>query len=176
VSLSAKEGTGVDGWLETVMGEHEPGRTVTDVDYDVYADGEAALGWLNASYELRADPGADWEDLAPTLMMRLREGFREEPSEIAHLKIHLKAGSGTLVANLTSSQGEPSVRGKIDGISNVARLLLNVRAHIEPGRLRELVARVVAEVASPAFRVTTEEVECFAPARPRPTHRYETVV
>jgi G3E family GTPase len=176
MSLSAKEGAGVDAWLAAVFGQEEPGRAVTDVDYDVYAEGEAALGWLNAAYEVHADAGAEWEAFTRSLMVRLREGFRAESSEIAHLKIHLKAGSGTLVANLTTSQGEPSARGKIEGSPDRARLLLNVRAHIEPDELRELVDRVVAETAGAAFRVTTEKIECFAPARPQPTHRYAAVV
>jgi Ni2+-binding GTPase involved in maturation of urease and hydrogenase len=176
MSLSAKVGTGVEAWLEAVCGQEEPGRTVTDVDYDVYADGEAALGWLNAAYKLHSDSGADWEAFSLSLMSRLREAFRAESSEIAHLKIHLKAGSGTLVANLTTSQGEPSVRGGVEESPGSARLLLNVRAHIEPGRLRELIARVMAEAANLAIKILTEEIQCFAPARPVPTHRYESVL
>jgi G3E family GTPase len=176
ISLSAKEGTGIEEWLEAVCGEEEPGRTVTEVDYDVYAEGEAALGWLNAAYKLHADAGADWEAFSRSLMSRLRAAFGAESSEIAHLKILLKAGSGTLVANLTTSRAEPSVRGEIEGSPGFARLLLNVRAHIEPDSLRDLVERVVAEAAGPAVRVSTEESECFAPARPQPTHRYAMVV
>jgi G3E family GTPase len=176
MSLSAWTSTGVENWLESVTGEKQPGRTVTDVDYDVYAEGEAALGWLNAAYELHAESVEDWEAFSRRLIDALRQEFREVPAEIAHLKIHLKAGSGSLVANLTTSLGRPTVRGKIEGLPRDARLLLNVRAHIEPGRLRELVERVVAETASPAIEVRTEESECFAPARPRPTHRYAAVV
>ena len=62
MSISAREGAGVDDWLEQVTGGREPGRTVTEVDYDVYAEGEAALGWLNAAYTLQHEPGTecDW--------------------------------------------------------------------------------------------------------------------
>jgi G3E family GTPase len=176
MSLSAKEGIGVDAWLEAVTGDEESGRTVTDVDYDVYAEGEAALGWLNAAYKLHADAGADWEGLTRTLMTAMRQAFRETPAEIAHLKIHLKAGSDTLAANLTTSGCEPTVRGGIEGSPADARLLLNVRAHLNPGALRRLVDRVVSEVCQPSIKLTTERIECFAPARPQPTHRYAAVV
>jgi hypothetical protein len=176
MSLSAKQGAGVDAWLEAVAEDDQPGRTVADVNYDVYAEGEAALGWLNGAYELYADPGADWEAFARSLMERLKEAFRARLSEIAHLKIHLKGGSRTLVANLTTSLGEPSVRGRIEGSPSTARLLLNVRAHVEPDRLSELVERAVVEAAGPAINVSTKKIECFAPARPRPTHRYALVV
>jgi Ni2+-binding GTPase involved in maturation of urease and hydrogenase len=175
-ALSAREGTCVDAWLATVCARKEAGGIVTDVDYDVYAGGEAALGWLNAAYQLKAQAGADWEKFSRSLIQQLREAFRGESSEIAHLKIHLKAGSSSLVANLTTSRGEPSVRGKIEGSSGNVRLLLNARAHIEPERLKELVEPIMAEAANPSVRVTIKEVECFAPARPQPTHRYEFVV
>jgi hypothetical protein len=158
-----------------VCGQEESGRTVTDVDYDVYAEGEAALGWLNAAYEFHSDSRADWEAFLRSLMSRLREAFRAKSSEIAHLKIHLEAGGGCLVASLTTSQGEPSARGRIGGSPTKARLLLNVRAHLEPDELREIVERVVAETANPAISVVTDDLQWFAPARPRPTHRYEAV-
>jgi hypothetical protein len=149
---------------------------VTDVEYDLYAEGEAALGWFNAAYELDADAGTDWEAFSRRLMAKLRQAFQEVCAEIAHLKIHLKAAGSSLVANLTTSQGEPSVGGRIEGTPGNARLLLNVRAHIAPDELRETVDRVVAQAASPGVRVATEESECFAPARPQPTHRYKAVV
>ena len=176
MSLSAKEGTGVDAWLEAVTGDGEPGRTVTEVDYDVYAEGEAALGWLNAAYWLHSDPGMDWGAFCLRVMTRLRWEFRERAAEVAHLKLHLKSGSSSLVANLTSSLGEPSLRGKIEGSTEDARLLVNVRAHIDPDGLRSLVERSVEEAAGHTIRVVTEDLQCFAPSRPQPTHRYKVVV
>jgi G3E family GTPase len=176
MSLSAKDGTDVDAWLDAVCGQQEAGRKVTDVDYDVYAEGEAALGWLNAAYGLHSETGVDWEVFSRRLMEALRQEFREVPAEIAHLKIHLKAGSDTLVANLTTSRGKSSVRGKIEGSPGEARLLLNARAHVDPAVMRNLVNGVATEVANPAIRIVTEEIQCFAPARPVPTHRYESVL
>lgn len=176
MSLSARDGTGVDAWFEAVIGNQLPGQTITDVDYDVYAAGEAALGWLNAAYTLEAVAEVDWEGFSRVLMGRLREAFRDASSEIAHLKIHLKAGSGALVANLTTSRGEPAVHGGVTGSPRGARLLLNVRAHIEPEALRRIVDRVVADACDPSIKLATEKIECFAPSRPRPTHRYAAVV
>jgi G3E family GTPase len=178
MSIAAQEGTGVDAWLEHVTGQHESGRTVTEVDYDEYAEGEAALGWLNAAYKLEADPGHghDWGSFSLRLMSALRWEFKARSAEIAHLKIHIKAGSSSLVANLTSSQSKPSLRGQIEGSPREARLLVNVRAHLRPDTLRNLVEQGVQGVADTGIHVLTENLECFAPSRPRPTHRYEMVV
>jgi G3E family GTPase len=178
MSVSARDGTGVDAWLEHLTGNREAGRTVTEVDYDRYAEGEAALGWLNAAYRLQGDPGkdTDWGAFGRNLMSGLRREFRDRAAELAHLKIHLKAGSSSLVSNLTSSQGEPSLLGRIEGSPREARLLINVRAHLDPDNLRTLVERVVKSRASSALSVVTEDLRCFAPSRPRPTHRYFLVV
>jgi hypothetical protein len=97
-------------------------------------------------------------------------------AEIAHLKLHLTAGSGTLVANLTSNDGQPFLRGTIDEPAADARLLVNVRARVEPGALRGLVERCARAAAGPAVRFAVEDLQSFAPARPQPTHRFQSVV
>jgi hypothetical protein len=176
MAVSAREGTGVDAWLQFVTGGQQSGCTVTEVDYDVYADGEAALGWLNAAYRLHSVPGSDWSAFCHRLMTTLRQTLRERSAEVAHLKLHLKTGSSSLVTNLTSSQGEATVRGEIRDSLGDARLLINVRAHIDPDSLRDLVQRGVEEAFDRPIRLETEGLQCFAPSRPQPTHRYEVVV
>ena len=47
--LSALKGDGVDAWLDFVLNAPRAGTRITEVDYDEYADGEAALGWLNCT-------------------------------------------------------------------------------------------------------------------------------
>jgi G3E family GTPase len=176
MSISARNGTGVGTWLESVTGEQEPGRTITDVDYDLYADGEAALGWLNAAYRLHVASKTDWKAFCLRVLTALRSGLRARSAEAAHLKLHLRAGSSSFVANLTSSQGEPSLIGKIDESQADVQLLINVRAHIDPDRLRELVEAGIDAANSREIRVVTDALECFAPSRPTPTHRYSVVV
>ena len=149
---------------------------MTEVDYDVYAEGEAALGWLNAAYRLDAVAEADWGWFCSRLMMALREAFQARSAEIAHLKLHLQSGASRLVASLTNNHLEPSVRGRLENAQRDARLLVNVRAHIDPAGLQSLVENGIAEAAGAAIRVEPRELSCFAPARPRPTHRHEVVV
>jgi len=56
---SALRGEGVEDWLEYVMKEETAGTRIAEVDYDAYADGEAALGWLNCTAKLsRSSRGA----------------------------------------------------------------------------------------------------------------------
>jgi Ni2+-binding GTPase involved in maturation of urease and hydrogenase len=128
ITISALKGIGVDCWVDYVLGVPGSGRTITAVDYDEYADGEAALGWLNALVELRSSSGIDCRGLCMGLMKAMQKRFQEASAEIAHLKLHLTAGSDTLVANLTRNDGEPFLRDEVRGSPNEAVLLVNVRA------------------------------------------------
>src|SRR5205814_2346907 len=52
--LSAKTGEGFTALTELLEQEGNFGRRILDIDYDVYADGEAELGWLNSSVHVTA--------------------------------------------------------------------------------------------------------------------------
>jgi hypothetical protein len=106
----------------------------------------------------------------------MRDEFRKTSAEIAHLKLHLTAGSSTLAANLTSNDGEPFLRGAVEVPASSASLLVNARVRIEPEALRALVGQSAQAVAGPAIRVVTEDLQSFAPARPQPVHRFHRVV
>lgn len=176
MTISALAGSGVDLWVDHVLSAPRAGRTVTDVDYDVYANGEAALGWLNAAVQLRGSQETDWKGLCQDVMQAMRTEFQGVAAEVAHLKLHLTAGESTLLANLTSNRNEPSIRGQIEGSPLEARLLVNVRANIDPARLRSITERCLETVAGEAIRLTIEDSQCFAPTRPEPTHRFQGVV
>jgi G3E family GTPase len=55
-AVSAKTGDGLDTWLGELQRHAAVGQRLADVDYDVYAEGEAVLGWLNATVTLRGEP------------------------------------------------------------------------------------------------------------------------
>src|SRR5205085_1112065 len=82
-----RAGEGLSEWFGIVE-QGEPGsRAAMEVDYELYAEGEALLGWLNATAELKSerpfDPNAKLESLARAIQERLGG------TEIAHLKMTL---------------------------------------------------------------------------------------
>jgi G3E family GTPase len=176
LAMSALRGEGIDRWLDFVTQDRPAGQTIAEVDYDTYAAGEAALGWLNAAVRLVADGDADWGVFCRELLVTAKRRSAEQSAQIAHLKLHLTANGQTLTANLTASDDEPRVRGTIEGSAAQAWLLLNARAPIEPESLRELVRRSLETAARGRARFVLEEWESFAPARPQPRHRYDRVV
>jgi hypothetical protein len=175
ITISALSGQGVDAWLDFVLQERSAGVRITDVDYDEYAAGEAALGWLNAAVRLEASHPVDWRHFCLELMQALQREFQGQSAEIAHLKLHLTAGDESLTANLTSSHGVPLLRGTITGQPRKGVLLVNARAHIAPEPLRTLVERQL-QAAGDGLQLTIEALQSFAPSRPQPLHRYNSVV
>jgi hypothetical protein len=176
MTISALKGTGVDVWLHNVLSASGAGRTITEVDYDVYGDGEAALGWLNAAVQLQGSQETDWQGLCQNFMQAMQREFREAAAEIAHLKLHLTAGGSTVTANLTGNREEPSICGAVEESAPETRLLVNVRANIDPARLRSITEKCLQTVTGEAIRLVLDDIRSFAPARPEPTHRFEKVV
>jgi len=176
LTMSALKGDGVDAWLNVILRDQPAGQRIAEVDYDTYAEGEAELGWLNASVELRADGGGDWRPFCLDLVSRMRNELQAASAEIAHVKLYLGTFSGSLVANVTSTRGEPSVRGRVVGTPQEADLTLNARVHMGPGELREVAERSLHASAGDRIKVRIKSIRNFSPARPEPTHRFESVM
>ena len=176
ITISALQGAGVDAWMDHVQETPDAGRTIAEVDYDQYADGEAVLGWLNAAVRLQSNAGIDCRNFCTNLIKAMQARFRESSAEVAHLKLHLTADDRTLVANLTSNDGQLYLRGDVEGLPAEAVLLVNVRAKIEPEQLRAISERCIAEAAGSTVQATTVDLQSFAPSRPTPTHRFRSVV
>jgi hypothetical protein len=174
--MSAQSGDGVEAWLDFCLQDQPAGKKITEVDYDTYAEGEAALGWLNASVILRAGGPIDWKAFAADLLAAFRESFRARSAEIAHLKIHLSAGGERLVGNLTDNASEPSIRGALASSQLGTTLLINARVHLDPESLQEIVERDLHSIAANRVAVTIATMQSFRPGRPQPTHRLEKVL
>ncbi len=176
LTMSAATGDGVDAWLDHISQPRPVGRRIAAVDYDTYAAGEAALGWMNAQAKLTAREPVDWAAFAGELLEAIRARLRAPAAEIAHLKIYLSAGARRVAGNLTASDGPVSVRGHIDPERRETSLLLNARVHAQPDRLRAAVEEALQAAAGDRLDVSFTSLRSFFPGRPEPTHRYGSVV
>jgi len=176
LTMSAASGDGVDAWLDHVGRSQTAGGKIAAVDYDIYAAGEAALGWMNASARLRAAADIDWSAFAGRLLEAIRGELRAQSAQIAHLKLYLTANNGHMVGNLTSNDSPLSLRGRIDSAQREAVLLLNARVHVQPEVLRAAAEKALQAVAGDQLEITITAMRSFFPGRPQPTYRYETVV
>ncbi|MGE5294872.1 MAG: GTP-binding protein [Solirubrobacterales bacterium] len=175
--LSARTGEGVEAWLDEALAGGEVGSRIVDVDYDVYAEGEAVLGWLNADVRLAAlADRVQWDAFCLDLLDALHTEFRRKEARIGHVKLLLTADGEHCVGNLTDLNGQPVVQGRIEGSPMNADLVLNARVEMPPEELERIVRAVLSRVADRCVRVEISDLQCLRPGRPQPTHRYKTVV
>ncbi len=176
IAISARDGHGINAWFEAVLSEESRPRTTMALDYGLYAEGEACLGWLNATLALIGTRPFDANALLRALAGELRA--RIAPAEVAHLKLTLDPGiaDGQLAAlSLVSTEAAPDERetllDRVDGGS----LVVNLRAEADPEALElALVQALRASFAEPeAPRYVIEHLERFRPAPPVPVHRDE---
>lgn len=176
--VSAKTGTGFDAYEALLDQDGAFGRKLLDIDYDVYAEGEAELGWLNAGAHLAAATPFDLDRLLVGVIDGLRESLARLGGEVAHLKaIGLDDGGAFGVANLVSSATGTELSLPSHVSAREADLVVNARVAIDPADLEREVHRVVREACeglgvNVAFRTT----QSLRPGRPTPTHRYAAAV
>lgn len=176
LTLSALEGAGVDAWLERVLQDAPAGRRIVDVDYDVYAEGEAVLGWLNATVQLTARAPVAWEQFARDFLASIQAGAAARAGEIAHLKLLLAAPGGQIAANVTRGGGEVAVRGALPAGTLAAELTINARVQMAPADLRALVLDRLQAATGDGITPFVTRIQELSPGRPQPTYRYAAVV
>jgi Ni2+-binding GTPase involved in maturation of urease and hydrogenase len=172
LKVSARAGTGFEGLLALLEQRGDFGRRVLDIDYDIYAEGEAELGWLNASIRVSAPAEFGLDDLLLDILKRLAARLDQAGAETAHLKaIGLWEGFFG-VANLVSRDRPPELSLPSNCFVREFDLIVNARVATDPEILQELVEQEVAAVCTSAgARAEFRQTQCFRPGRPTPTHR-----
>ncbi len=171
--LSAKNGEGFEALLETLDQQGIFGKRILELDYDVYAEGEAELGWLNSSMKVTSQDSFVLDDLLMGILTKLQASLADRQAETAHLKaIGLWEGYHG-VANLISGDTPPQLSLPSDCETKTADIVVNARVAIDPAELQSLVEAAVHE-ACQANGATVEfrQTQSFRPGRPVPTHRY----
>ncbi|MFQ5494750.1 MAG: GTP-binding protein [Phycisphaerae bacterium] len=172
---SAREGQGLAEWFARLHDDDTPGGPALGLDYDQYADGEALLGWLNATVRLSGGEPFCANELLLDLCEGIRRRLCERDCEIAHLKMTFEAedGSGQLsVVSIVASDAEPDLRESLLDRVGEGTLIVNLRAEADPEALRAVTCSELERcVRSAGLRMELEHLDCFRPARPTPTHR-----
>ena len=173
--LSAKTGQGFEALTELLDQQGNFGRRILDIDYDIYAAGEAELGWLNASAAVKADSPFDLDALLMRIVADLQQSFQALGTEIAHLKAIGLHDLSFGVANLVSNASAPELSLPSRGQVSAADVIVNARVAADPAVLeREVRERVTAACRAFSATAAFQSVQSFRPDRPQPTHRYAT--
>src|SRR5262249_4432012 len=162
-------GAGFEALVE-LLGQHgDFGRKVLDIDYDTYAEGEAELGWLNASYRIEGDAPVPMDEMLMDLVGRLQKAFPAD-AEVAHLKVIGLSEGRFGVANRASSGERPELSLPSRERAAWFDLIVNARVAMPPEELERAVKEVVpAACAAARARPVLIGVQSFRPGRPVPT-------
>jgi len=168
--ISAQSGQGVAAWLDEVLaGELSAKKEVLDIDYERYAQAEAALAWLNfhTTFEPRVA-------LSPAMLLgpwldSIDRSLTRKGIQIVHLKAIAEAPTGYVKAAMCANRQEPIAEGALDASPSARHeFTLNIRALGDP----KTIAAIVEEVLEQSDGHFTERtMRCFRPAAPRPEHR-----
>jgi hypothetical protein len=173
IAASARTGANLDAWFAR-LSSSMPSRHAMEIDYDLYADGEALLGWLNATVRLSAPTLFDGNVLLRQIAAGVHERLGADGIEIAHFKMTLAPDTGDdlAVLNLVRNDGAPESPFRLADTLNDGELILNLRAEGEPERLKAVADQVLADVTGrQGITAIVEHIEHFKPGRPVPTHR-----
>lgn len=171
--VSARTGAGFDGVTQLLEQQGSFGKKILDIDYDIYAEGEAELGWLNSSVRVSAPKPFALDDLLLDVVRSLQQWLQQTGAETAHLKaIGLWEGFFG-VANLVNTAGKAELSLPSRCQVQEADLIVNARVAMDPADLQEQVERIVAEACTRlSAGMSGLKTQSFRPGRPQPTHRY----
>jgi Ni2+-binding GTPase involved in maturation of urease and hydrogenase len=172
--MSAATGQGFDALVELLDQQGAFGRKILDIDYDTYAEGEAELGWLNASVRLSAAQPFPLDEFLLGVMRGLKDVLAAIGAEVAHLKVIGQDDGGAFaVANLISTDSPVTLSLASQAHPQDADLTVNARVAIDPLVLETEVRRIVAtECRRLNVKGEFRASQSLRPGRPVPTHRY----
>jgi G3E family GTPase len=174
--VSARHGANLEPWFDDLMNRSfDPGPTL-EMDYQRYGEGEALLGWLNATVQLEHREGDEFcgNILLADIAEDLRGRLQAAGAEIAHLKMILSAdseGYDIAALNCTSTDGAPEMSHRLADPIDRAEVLINLRAEAAPELLEQALQGTLAMLRSRNLDATLSHCEHFRPGQPVPTHR-----
>jgi Ni2+-binding GTPase involved in maturation of urease and hydrogenase len=173
LGMSALTDRGVPEWVNVLLNEGGAGKRILDIDYEIYARAEAALGWLNATVDVTATHEFSPNEFAGALIERFQRGAVDADMSIAHVKILVATNTDTDRIALTESRGRPqwSGRGIFPAVRNMS-LTINARVHASPESLSRLSQdSLTASAGEFGVKAKLVHLESFSPLPPKPRYR-----
>ena len=163
-------------WFDLITTTEQVARTAMQVDYQVYADGEALLGWLNCTAQLKARQAFAADALLEELAGAIQTHLRGVKAQVAHLKMTLSpdASQPEIIAGVSLVRNDfvPEPSFHLAEPVTDGQLIINLRAEAAPDVLGTAVRDGLAAAAKkfPTLQATLDHLEHFRPGKPTPTY------
>lgn len=174
LSISSKTGEGIAEWINVICESTRKGNQIVEVDYNIYAEGEAVLGWLNASISLTGNE-VNWDNFVMSLLNELSRQFDLLHLGVGHVKVIMDNATQCVTGNITGNAQTIQIRGTA-GASGKAQIIINARVGTSPDKLDQIVKDALRTVADTRVDMKINNWKCLSPGYPRPTYRYNKVI
>ena len=174
LQVSARHNRNLNSWFDQIARRQHKTRPVMPIDYEIYAEGEAELGWLNATVQLSSPAPFDANALLSILAKELQNRLQAVDAEVAHLKMTFSPSIGLgdiAVVNLVRNDYVPELTSRTEELSNDGQLIINLRAQAQAQDLADGLQQSLKSIATRELTVNLDHLEHFQPAKPQPTHR-----
>jgi Ni2+-binding GTPase involved in maturation of urease and hydrogenase len=173
LTFSARTGEGFDDLAAWLLGSSPGGPSRSpDIDYDVYAAGEAELAWFDGRFGISTPEPIDMDQTLMQLGSLLDERLSANELQIAHVKLFLRAGERVCSLSI-SRNGAPPEFSRSAGVRVLSlELVVNARVAAQPEQLATIMEDCLQSWAGRLqVSVSQRSVSRFSPSRPVPTHR-----
>jgi len=171
--VSARTGAGLDAWFDRLTSEEQTAQEAMEVDYEIYAEGEALLGWLNATVQLSASSAFDANRLLEQCAAEIQRSLQARGAEVAHLKMTINSpqsvGGSVASIHLVRNDAVPELSFTLENPIKTGQMIINLRAEAAP---EELAAALQEGLTALPVSAKLEHLEHFRPGKPNPTHRF----
>lgn len=162
-------------WL-TALEQTQPRkfRPSLDIDYEVYARGEASLAWLDETIYLQS-PLNNAVLVATKVMGAIFDRIQQDRLTVGHLKFFTENSFGSSKVSFTSSSTSGNVRIDL-AESSVVKIIINARIQGNVNVIRDLINNTITLLSQRyQCKICTEKLAAFVPGYPTPTHRMTDV-
>jgi G3E family GTPase len=170
IPYSAVTGHGLTDISRLIVSRDRSLKRPVGIDYEIYAQAEAELGWYNGTFSMVLPEGTDSYHLASEMMSRVSKAYL--PGEIAHVKMLLESRTNAIKMSLVfQSLGVDGVKGgrRAEGSTTIN---MNARVVSAPEKLRQVMREAVLEtLCDNGVTAVDFKDDCFSPGRPDPTYR-----
>lgn len=172
MSLSAKTGDGLEAWLDVCMEHTSYANNLLDIDYKIYADAEAALGWLNIRGSIDATTPFNAQQWMESTLQSINKVCISRDIFIAHVKSHLKSNQDEYKASVTTTGGTVSWDTLPENTTiQAGEFIINARVSTFPDELETIIRTTLDTTGSQnQMNIEIQEFECFSPLPPEPTY------
>lgn len=158
----------IQHWLNTLDNYRSAGTLQSlNIDYDIYAAGEAKLGWFDQDLEIYSADNSAMQQ-ANDLVNIIYEKIHAHRYAVGHLKFLINGSIKISFASIL----QRAVNIKIEPAESVG-MLINIRVQTEPEAIEQLIAAAIEETEKASgCKIIVKSMSAFQPGYPRPSYRF----